>query len=109
MTLEGHDCGVLKCLFRSTDEILSVSADGVMKIWSVKTYENLNTIEVHEAARCWALNISADGYNIVTGANDSKLKIWEDNTAKILLEKETETDLHQKELTDLENAVQSGE
>lgn len=57
--------------------MISSSVDGIVKIWNVKKAVCVNTFEMHEE-KVWALDTC--GKYIVTGAADSHLKLWLDNT-----------------------------
>jgi len=58
-------------------QLLTCSADGLLKLWSVKTSECTQTCSEHEA-KVWALAVSADQRRFVSGGADSALLVWRD-------------------------------
>ena len=50
-------------------------ADGLMKLWTLKTNECVKTFDAHEG-KIWALDINKTEENIVTGAGDSNIVLW---------------------------------
>lgn len=72
-------------------QIVSSSADGLVKLWTIKNSECAGTFDQH-TGKVWALAVSNDGDNIITGGSDSLLITWRDSTeekrAAALKEKE---------------------
>jgi U3 small nucleolar RNA-associated protein 13 len=59
--------------------VLSVSSDGSMKSWELKTSSCLLTEECGND-KIWTLDASPDGGIVVTGSADSVLTLWHDVT-----------------------------
>ena len=73
--------------FLSNDlQLLTSSSDGLMKLWATKNEECLATMDNHED-KVWALAINSDERLVVTGAADSVITIWKDNTQEKVQEK----------------------
>jgi U3 small nucleolar RNA-associated protein 13 len=54
-TFEGHDSSVLRAEFISQGmQLVSAGADGLLKLWSIKTSECMTTLDDHDG-RIWAL------------------------------------------------------
>ncbi|KAF8921920.1 WD40 repeat-like protein [Mucidula mucida] len=88
-TFEGHTNSVLR--------LVSAGSDGLVKVWNVKDEECMVTMDNHED-KVWALAVSADDSTIVSGAADSVITFWQDNTIEEQTEKETQrADLVSKE------------
>jgi U3 small nucleolar RNA-associated protein 13 len=58
--------------------MLSASVDGVVKVWSLKKQQCLNTWEMHEE-KIWALEIlqkEDEELQMITGGSDSYIRLW---------------------------------
>jgi U3 small nucleolar RNA-associated protein 13 len=54
-TFEGHDSSVLRAEFISQGmQLITAGADGLLKLWNVKTSECMTTLDDHDG-RIWAL------------------------------------------------------
>ena len=86
-----HDA---KSLLRHTEEergraekcaavqVLSAGADGLVKLWGVRTSECLATFDEHEA-KVWAMHVAGrDDSTLVTGGADARVNVWRDCTAQ---------------------------
>ena len=63
-------------------QVLSAGADGLVKLWSVRTSECLGTFDEHEA-KVWALHVGgASDSLLVTGGADARVNMWRDCTAE---------------------------
>ena len=63
-------------------QVLSAGADGLVKLWSVRTSECLGTFDEHEA-KVWALHVGgASDSLLVTGGADARVNVWRDCTAE---------------------------
>ncbi len=63
-------------------QVLSAGADGLVKLWSVRTSECLRTFDEHEA-KVWAMHVGGDGDSlVVTGGADARVNVWRDCTAE---------------------------
>lgn len=105
-TFEGHTATVLRVQFVTSGlQLLSSGADGLMKLWTVRTNEVraaagkwwqrgggsvltrgphllsqcANTFDAH-SDKAWALAVRGDGKQVVTGGSDSVLNVWQDCT-----------------------------
>lgn len=58
---------------------MSSGADGLVKLWTIRTNECEATIDGH-MDKVWALDISTDGKTLVSGGADSRIVVWEDTT-----------------------------
>eukprot|EP01133_Synstelium_polycarpum_P017877 gene17877-21319_t len=89
-TFEGHTGSVLRAAFITHGmQIVSVGSEGLVKLWTIKTNECVKSFESHDA-KIWALTVSKDQQQFITGAADSKIIVWNDHT---ILEEEK---LHQE-------------
>lgn len=60
-------------------QLLSTGSDGLLKLWTVKTHECVQTFDEHEN-KAWAMAISEDEKKVVTGGEDAVLVVWKDVT-----------------------------
>lgn len=60
-------------------QAISAGADGLVKVWSIKTAECINTLDNHED-RIWALCQSVDEQWMYSGGSDSLVVVWKDVT-----------------------------
>jgi U3 small nucleolar RNA-associated protein 13 len=60
-------------------QLISAGADGLLKLWSIKSSECIQTLDKHEA-RIWALCVTNDEDIIYSGGSDSMLLAWKDVT-----------------------------
>lgn len=58
---------------------MSVSSDGSLKSWDLKTSSCVLTEECGND-KIWTMDASQDGHTVVTGSADSVLSLWHDNT-----------------------------
>lgn len=66
-------------------QLLSSGADGLVKLWTIRTNECVSTFDEHED-RVWALTTDEEDKYMVTGGGDSKIVIWQDVTEQEELE-----------------------
>ena len=60
--------------------MLSAGADGLVKLWGVRSSECLATFDEHEA-KVWAMHVAgANDSFLVTGGADARLNLWRDCT-----------------------------
>ena len=87
-------------------QLLSSGADGLVKLWNVRSTECLNTFDGHED-KVWALTVGGVQEGLVaTGGGDARVQVWEDCTLQDkaeAAEEEEVTLLKQQRLT---NALQ---
>ena len=69
--------------------MVSSGADGLIKLWTIRTLECEATMDAH-LDRVWALDITEDENEIVSGGADSRMVVWTDNTLEIEREKREE-------------------
>lgn len=63
-------------------QVLSAGADGLVKLWGVRTSECLATFDEHEA-KVWAMHVGGAGDSLlVTGGADARVNVWRDCTAE---------------------------
>lgn len=101
---EGHTGSVLHLRFLPGGaQIASSGNDGLVKVWNVRDEECAATIDAHED-KIWALAVrpeTADApLQIVSGAADSTITLWNDTTAAV----ESEKAVAAKEATEREQA-----
>lgn len=63
--------------------LLAGSADGTLKLWDVKTGEEIRSYPGH-AAKVASVAFSSDGQRIVTGSWDATAKLWDAATAEVI-------------------------
>ncbi|KAK4362783.1 hypothetical protein RND71_018024 [Anisodus tanguticus] len=83
---------------------VSAGADGLMKLWTVKTNECVARYDQHED-KIWALAVGKKTEMLATGGGDAVINLWHDSTAldeEEAFRKEEEGVLKGQEL---ENAV----
>ncbi len=60
--------------------MLSAGADGLVKLWGVRSSECLATFDEHEA-KVWAMHVAgANDSLLVTGGADARVNVWRDCT-----------------------------
>lgn len=96
-TLQGHQDQLVKVHWINMGlQVVTASADGMVKIWNVKKQTCVNTIQMHDD-KVWALDVhekvgkveKEDGEEVVTtsihmvtGGADSTVKLWKDCTVE---------------------------
>lgn len=79
-TFQGHVGSALRVRFLSGGlQLVSSGADGLVKLWTIRTNECEATIDGH-IDKVWALDISTDGKTMVSGGADSQIVVWKDTT-----------------------------
>lgn len=81
----GEGPGLVKCAWIYYNQVVTGSADGIVKIWDIRKMTSL-TYDKHEG-KIWALDVCQSTNNkviIYTGATDSIYHVWEDNTANLI-------------------------
>ncbi|MCJ1354296.1 MAG: hypothetical protein MMC33_004284 [Icmadophila ericetorum] len=67
---------------RCDAQVLSAGADGLVKLWGVRTSECLATFDEHEA-KVWAMHVAgANDSLLVTGGADARVNVWRDCTTE---------------------------
>lgn len=85
-------------------QLLSCGDDSVVKLWTIKTSECIATFEDAHDSKIWAMAMTPDGANLVTGGSDSVLNIWRDVSAQDVEEAEAQREtflLQEQELTNM--------
>lgn len=59
--------------------MLSTASDGLLKLWTVKTRQCVQTFDQHQD-KAWAMAVSGDEKRVVTGGEDAALVLWRDVT-----------------------------
>jgi U3 small nucleolar RNA-associated protein 13 len=75
-------------------QLYSSGADGLFKLWTVKSNECVGTFDEHED-KVWALKMSKSEKFAVSGGADSKIVVWEDVTQE---EAEEEKQIEEKRI-----------
>lgn len=87
-------------------QLLSSGADGLMKLWNVRSTECLNTFDGHED-KVWALTVGGVQEGLVaTGGGDARVQIWEDCTLQDKAEAAEEEEVTLIKQQRLSNALQ---
>ena len=74
--LEGHNGAIFDLDFHPTAPLLaSASADETIKLWSVETFERLDTLGQGEAEQ-YSCRFSPDGNTIAGAGADQRIRIW---------------------------------
>ncbi|GLD95152.1 hypothetical protein PINS_up003777 [Pythium insidiosum] len=60
-------------------QLLSAGADGLVKLWTIKSNECEATLD-HHMDKIWALSVARDGSEMATGGADSTIHLWRDFT-----------------------------
>ncbi|CAA6673787.1 unnamed protein product [Spirodela intermedia] len=120
-TFEGHTAGVLRASFVTrgcslfhavTDHLFlqqifffsPCGADGLLKLWTVKTSECVATYDQHES-KVWALAVGKKTERLATGGGDAVINLWEDSTAADKEEDLRKTEEVALKSQELENAL----
>ena len=77
-SLSGHNSWVSSVAFSPTDNFAfaSGSCDRKVKVWDARRRECVNTFE-DQSDQVWAIAYSPDGCNIVAGAEDGAVSVYE--------------------------------
>lgn len=67
------------CWVSEGQQLLSTGSDGLLKLWTVKTRQCVQTFDEHQG-KAWAMAVSEDEKRLVTGAEDAALVMWRDVT-----------------------------
>jgi len=68
---------------------MSSGADGLVKLWTIRNNECEATMDAHND-KVWALDLSPDCGEMVSGGADSKLVVWADTTQQAIDAKHAE-------------------
>lgn len=81
--LEGHDVAIRSAVFSPDgSKLASVSEDGVIKVWDVKTQTEVTTLRNSGGAR--PLDWSPDGRLLAAGLHDGTTNVWDLNSAVVV-------------------------
>lgn len=80
-TFSGHGSAVLQARFLSLGtQLVSTGSDGLLKLWSVATGEEVSTAEAHDD-KAWTLDVATGGEAaLLTGGADGSVALWADCT-----------------------------
>ncbi|NWT01033.1 FBW10 protein, partial [Mionectes macconnelli] len=78
-TFNGH-YGTITCLDLHKEQLVSGAADGMVKVWSLKSGKCLNTL-MHNSA-VWAVKM--DGTHVVSGCEQGLVKVWCADTGALI-------------------------
>lgn len=90
-TFQGHSAGTLRVRFLSGGlQLITCDGEGMVRLTDIRSSECVFSIDAHDD-KIWALDLSTDGKLLVTGAADSRLKVFHDTTKQLELKsRETE-------------------
>ncbi|MQM07751.1 hypothetical protein Taro_040595 [Colocasia esculenta] len=88
VVLKGHKRGIWSVEFSPVDQcvITASGADGLVKLWTVKTSECIATYDQHEG-KVWSLAVGKKTEMLATGGSDAVINLWHDCTADDIAEK----------------------
>jgi WD40 repeat protein/serine/threonine protein kinase len=76
--LKGHSGAVTDLAFSNNTVLISVSADGTVRIWNLETAENIQTFNHKFSSQSVSIAISPDGNKVAVGGKDvSTITIWD--------------------------------
>ena len=76
-TLEGHADRVMSAkLLPGKYQVVSASADGMIKVWDLATGQVVQSIETGHTGEIFDLAVTPDGSLAITASDDRSLKIW---------------------------------
>ncbi|KAK6459156.1 beta transducin [Scheffersomyces xylosifermentans] len=78
------------------DYLLSVSKDGLIKLWELKSQQCIETHLAH-SNECWSLGINKDQSLAITSGNKDQVKVWELDLSKPDTEKVQERGMFEKQ------------
>jgi U3 small nucleolar RNA-associated protein 13 len=82
-TFQGHSAGTLRVRFLFGGlQLITCDGEGIIRLWSIRSNECVFSMDAHED-KIWALDLSSDGKMLVTGAADSRLKVFHDTTKEL--------------------------
>ncbi|GBG62288.1 hypothetical protein CBR_g29896 [Chara braunii] len=88
--------------------VLLLGADGLVKLWTIRSNECVNTFDYHND-KIWALTVNSKQEMIATGGSDALVNLWADFTAAEEEEAERQAEEELLKDQDLSNALSSGE
>jgi U3 small nucleolar RNA-associated protein 12 len=107
--LRGHKDQVTGVAFINTGQYLvSVSKDGLMKLWDIHMQHCMETMMEHRN-EIWALALSLDECYVYTGAADDQLRVWslnKDLLGRSLREEQGILEQHQYQILRYEGSIQ---
>ncbi|KAF8378925.1 hypothetical protein HHK36_030274 [Tetracentron sinense] len=94
VVLKGHKRGIWSVEFSPVDQCVIIAsgdktikiwaisdgADGLVKLWTVKTNECMATYDQHDD-KVWALTVGKKTEMLATGGSDAVINLWHDSTA----------------------------
>ena len=92
-SLEGADVSIMSLVWDPRgDALVSVGADGIMRIWDCQRAEITEAIEAHDD-RCWSINAILSGGQsacdaLLTCAADGVVILWENISEQVYEEGE---------------------
>jgi len=61
---------------------MTCDGEGIIRLWNIRNNECTFSMDAH-GDKIWALDVSSDGKMLVTGAADSRLKVFRDTTKEL--------------------------
>ena len=105
--VEGSDCSVLDLIWsKSGDDLISCGSDGVMRIWSLQTAQQTETLEAH-TERCWAISGQEDLSLIISAGGDGQIVCWEDCTEAVREEEQKNLIEQHMQMQTMNNMMQT--
>lgn len=81
---DGHTSWVNECMFTADSKrVLSVSNDGTMRLWRVRTGKQI-AILLDDRAHIVPRALSPDGLRIAAGMEDGSVRLWDGKTGKLV-------------------------
>ncbi|GMM38195.1 Utp13 protein [Saccharomycopsis crataegensis] len=125
-TFEGHSNSVLDCEFvnrreilandvmssnldvnfnRATNnEIISCGADGLIKLWNLKSGEIIKTLDDH-IDKIWCMSSKNNGEWFISADNEGMINLWKDNTLEVMKENQKNAKQVVEQQQSLENYI----
>ncbi|NEO89429.1 MAG: hypothetical protein F6K56_03865 [Moorea sp. SIO3G5] len=76
-----HDGRVWDVSFSPNGQVLaSGSEDKTVKLWSLSSYQELQTLRGHQA-RVFRVSFSPDGQILASASDDNKVKLWNNDSS----------------------------
>ena len=107
-TFEGHLGSVLDFIGIDEKRLASVSSDGLLKVWDLKTGTNVGNFDAHED-KIWSVTYSEATKEIITAGRDGNIFFWTDKTDEKREEERQKANEIVKTEQTLANLVHSGE
>ncbi|KAJ8593613.1 WD40 repeat-like protein [Rhizopogon salebrosus TDB-379] len=82
---EGHTGGVTNVLhLRGGERMMTCSWDGSLRVWDVERGKQIGEDWRDQGAGMNTIALSPDGKKVLSGSNDDAVRLWDNDTAKII-------------------------